>query len=1317
MKNKKILQLGVVLLLICATITYGGADVQTEPNNEFNQDEISLYFSEPTVEQNDEFLLLSVENTEHHTNGDRVPILPVKRIRLEYAFGTKITNIEFQHPKTISLSLPNKITPTPQQIPYGREQLTNEGMFNKDIYESMEYYPEEMIYYDIKVGRNEHNVKTTYVMINIYPTQYSPLKDEIRYITDGTVKITYEEPEEITPTFQNNDLLIISAPAYMDELQDLKTHKENHGISTKLVSTNEITTNGADLQEKIKKFIYQEDIPYVLLVGGYRDFYGRNKPDQQLPLRWVDYTSFEEGLVSDLYYADTTYYNQLTDTYEFDDWDSNGNGKYGESSWTAFDDLDLMPDVALGRLACRDEEEAATMINKIITYENTDHTNEDWFNRVITATGDDFQDISDWGIYWDTTGLNGQYTLHAQTINCNGITGNEHTVTINVDHGSSSTINFTEKDHEITDREYPFNKPIACITVPSVGNTIGNTDVEVESPAGAYSGEYWTPIEYVDNVLGIKGKAYDPRTQAGENPDRTESKVHVWITKGGSTVEEWTVNSSCWFEGEHQAQLALDYFPASFEKRKIWTSNGNLHGLEPSELEPEESPKVNGVKSMREALNNGCGFLYVCGHASPITWADHYPGIPGGRALSDVAGFKVLEFPRSLSDLKDLFPMEKINNGDKLPIAVVSGCHPLAIDCSLTKALYDFNDVFRSYEYGKFGPECLGWWLTRLDTGGSIATMGPTGLGFGAQGQHCDQGAGTRFWSEGFFRIYNEENLDILGDVFKQTQEYYINTYSPLSDVGMQSILEMVLLGDPTLKIGGYSSQSYSFSAPERKIIHAESFPEQAMLKTKQSFTEISEAPSGSFAGEDFQVTTNQMMDKKPETFVTDNAGSFIAGYAREVSTHSGGVMQNGFAISEGGVQWKELLLTNGNDNIVHQDISYTGIERKAFGADYNAIGSNFDIILMDDMIDPDTWEILTYYFPSGVIFDIGRNGVGAAGAYEDNEIQYVGLFGMNTTEEYDSLKQAPMFSSSYSNYVLWFRIENIRNVDMEAVHAPDGSLLGAVFAFENDEGGYFGNVEIGGQYGIDPIAYEPEETQPITNPDVDSENGVGIVVYQVGNTVKSVTFDAAWDETSQTVTINGEKPEIVANSDGSFDCYYLRDGEVYKRHGEPGDMIPISWDTETQITGISNLNTEDIYEACEAGLVYPKTDDNLYFYGELATVESIDIIEIESDGTHPIATLKNVGTTDISDQWTITVEGTNPLSMLGIPDIVKGRVFEGGETTGSLNLNIGDTTTIEGDTVRGIGYCEVTVSIGDKSKSEDGFMMFDSFILHHPRE
>ncbi len=1321
MNIKKILVVLVISLFFLST-TVGIFKASVEQIKNFDKKgyqtiEDTIFFSDPELMEQNGYIKIRVDNTDHFLENPNFPRLPAYKKTYEFPFGTKIYDVEISHSekeiKIIEKEIINVPEPQPYVVVSKKVEKTEKNLINEqENTDRKEPYPNKMSEYDITVGRNKNMEKTLFLTITIYPVQSYSQKNEIKYIKQAEVEIEYNKPD-ISFSNPEEDLLIITATAYEDELQALVTHKENHGIETKLVTTDEIDTNGIDLAEKIKRYIYEEDIPYVLLVGGYRSFLGFNKPELQLPLRWIDYTAYEPGMVSDLYYADTTYYDENTGEYKFDTWDTNGNGKFGEDSWTAYDDLDMRPDVTVGRLACRSEEEATIVVNKIINYENTDKTGSDWFNKIITATGDDFQDISDWNIYWDTDGFSGEYTIHAQSKNHLGTTGNEHTITVTINHGMESNITFTEKDHEITDRKYPYNSPIAFITVPSNGNILGNSDVEVETPTNAYGGEYWTSIDYVDKVIGIKGKSYDPRTQGGENPDRPFTEAKVWITKGGAIVEEWNVNSSCWFEGEHQAQTALDYFPNSMEKIKVWTSNGELHGTEPSILEPAASPKVDGTKSLTEEINKGSGFFYACGHACAISWADHYPGIPGGRALSDVAGLKVIRFPTSLASLTDVFPINNINNGKKLPVAVISGCHPAALDTSLLKALYDFNQVFSGAEYGKFSPECLAWWLTRLENGGSIATMGPTALGFGAQGEYWKVGAGTRFWSDGLFKIYNEQNEDIIGNLFMQTQSYYMENYcSPPTGVSKQTILEHVLLGDPTLKIGGYPSASISFSPNKKqKEIKAEILPEKIELKSEKKFTDLYDQDSSSFSGIDLKITTNPLTDKKPETFISTDDGAYIAGYAREVNTHAGGAFQNGFAVSDGGTIWTELIMTNGDDEIVHQDISYTGVEKKAVGVDYNAVGTNFDIILMDNILNPDSWDVLTYYIPSGDIFDFGRNGVGAAGGYEDGEFAYTAVFPANTTEAYDRLEQVPVFTSSLSNYIMWFpSLEHSKNFDMEAIQSTGGSI----FAFENPDGGYIGHVEIvGGQYGIDIIV---DQELTFTNPDIDAIPNMGIVVYQEGNTIKSVTFDGLAWETTQTVTMDAEKPEIVANSDGSFDCYYVKNGEIYKKHGTPGGVIPIDWGDEEKVSGITNYKIGDKFDACEGGIIYPGTDDDLYFNGELGDIESFEITNIEGLGENRIkATIKNTGTTSISKDWSINVEGVIPYLL---PEIFRGRVFSGEETTGSItNLGVGESIEIESNQIKGILWCNFVVNVGSEIAKEDGFLAWNQILVKHERE
>ncbi|KAA0007806.1 MAG: hypothetical protein FE036_03005 [Thermoplasmata archaeon] len=187
---------------------------------------------------------------------------------------------------------------------------------------------------------------------------------------------------------ENYDLLIISPMEFSDILQPLLKHKEKHGVRTIIVELEEIYAGkyfemqGKDNAERIKYFIknaYDKwHIKYVLLVGG----------DKEIPVRYVNLDDGYYGLpyISDLYYADI--YNNKG---EFEDWDSNGNGIFGEWDGINKDILDLYPDVCIGRLPCRNREEVSIVVNKIISYEENTH-GKNWFRRIVVAGGNTLVD-------------------------------------------------------------------------------------------------------------------------------------------------------------------------------------------------------------------------------------------------------------------------------------------------------------------------------------------------------------------------------------------------------------------------------------------------------------------------------------------------------------------------------------------------------------------------------------------------------------------------------------------------------------------------------------------------------------------------------------------------------------------------------------------------------------------------------------------------------------------------------------------------------------------------------------------------------------
>ncbi len=211
-----------------------------------------------------------------------------------------------------------------------------------------------------------------------------------------------KEPSQISIT--TYELLIITPKLFRNELQPLVIHKNTMGMRTKLVTLPEVYHqmywHGRDNAEKVKYFIKSAieewGVRYVLLVGGRSSQF---QPNWFCPVRYVSMVDdWENEYLSDLYFAD------IYDAHgNFSSWDSDNDGIYGE--WypgeTAQDkEIDLNPDVAVGRLPCRSEKEVRTMVQKIITYEKT-VSDQPWFSAMLVAAGDTYPETqnANWAGY------------------------------------------------------------------------------------------------------------------------------------------------------------------------------------------------------------------------------------------------------------------------------------------------------------------------------------------------------------------------------------------------------------------------------------------------------------------------------------------------------------------------------------------------------------------------------------------------------------------------------------------------------------------------------------------------------------------------------------------------------------------------------------------------------------------------------------------------------------------------------------------------------------------------------------------------------
>jgi len=788
-----------ILLVIGLLIGSGfGGSVLLADKTHNQQYEKTIEIPSLFVNMNDDYFELNLDTQEvSYLMSPGKPMLPRISEYFELPFGAQNIEVEVILNGVQERIISNEILPSPIPEPLSFEiDYIPLPLKDEVIYSSNNLYPSTSYSYRVGCGLNVNGVRVTFITVNIFPVRYIPADGKLHVAKSADIEISYNEPET-NPFLEKSeyDLVIISPSKFSNDLERLVNHKNNLGVvNTTFKSTEDIYDEytGVDKPEQIKYFIRDAienwNVKYILLVGGLksmifgapRDDKNQGSKDWYVPVRYTNLNAGDDpGFISDLYYADIYKEGGV-----FDNWDSNDNGVFAE--WDNFnkDILDLYPDVNVGRLACRNNFEVNTMIDKIITYEQTP-VDQSWFNRIIVVAGDAFQDQEDLDILWDVSGLpDGEYTIYAQSKNKDEIFGPIDVINITLDRSIESSILFTEDDHLKTDT-YPF-LPIAEITSPSENDILGNTDIDFVPPE-AYDGYYWARVLYVDGVMHIRGKSYDPQ------PYGVITDLRVWIenSEGQTIFTEWRNDTELYYEDEWTTGErilegrggTLSYISDEFEKVKLWTSNGMW----------------TGQYDVIDAINQGSGFIHFEGHASPRSWGDQYPGIPGGRGEAQVDGlisFNPIKGP-------PFFPMSKISNTDKLPVVLAGGCHNGQFNVTVLATL--LRKPFM-WTYGIPTPECWSWWLTRLPSGGAIATISNTGMGYGQPGKYCIA-AGLSGWiNSEFFRIYSEENQKILGKTYSQTIASYATNFDMENEIGhVKTIQQWTLLGDPSLKIGGYT--------------------------------------------------------------------------------------------------------------------------------------------------------------------------------------------------------------------------------------------------------------------------------------------------------------------------------------------------------------------------------------------------------------------------------------------------------------------------------------------------------------------------------
>lgn len=394
-KSNKIISAIVVFLIVVAALAASFVYLYEEEPEDVGFEEVlpegvkkittTFNFSEPVIEENNGLTVVRVEGADFQSKGDGRPVVPFNLYTLTFPFGTRILKVNSDFSKPENISLPSKMS-------YASCSTLTED--DPIIYTSEDSYPVGFVTYHTGGGLFEDELQTI-LNVRVYPVKYWPTNQEIDFTEQVKVSVYYSEPE--TPVLDDKneyDLLIITPSEYSKTVQKLVDHKNSENIKTILATTEHIydESPGRDDAEKIKyyikKSIEEYGIKSVLLFGGVDGQSGRwNVPARysHVLIRKGTQENLEPSFLSDLYFADI-----FDSEGNFSSWDTNGNNVFAEYENGVIDEMDLYPDVAVGRLPCRSKRQASIVVNKIISYENAEAGN--WFKNLIVASGDHWPD-------------------------------------------------------------------------------------------------------------------------------------------------------------------------------------------------------------------------------------------------------------------------------------------------------------------------------------------------------------------------------------------------------------------------------------------------------------------------------------------------------------------------------------------------------------------------------------------------------------------------------------------------------------------------------------------------------------------------------------------------------------------------------------------------------------------------------------------------------------------------------------------------------------------------------------------------------------
>ena len=276
------------------------------------------------------------------------------------------------------------------------------------------------------------------------------------------------------------------------------------------------------------------------------------------------------------------------------------------------------------------------------------------------------------------------------------------------------------------------------------------------------------------------------------------------------------------YEGEEK-NLITEQIMSDFTPTTLWTSDNTFNAL-----------------ALNLALDRGAGFVDYSGHGFEIGIATHPPNSTAWR------GYHTNNLLGAL-------------NGYKLPIIFFDACLTSSLDYNWSDFIntikpsevpsYQPLDIFGSKSTQEILGEqiigspgtlplsdklfpCFSWCFVKKSAGGAIATIGATRTAYG------DLNYGCGYLSLQYYRAY--ASSEAVSQMLTKAQIAYVN------NIGEDyfTVEEFILIGDPSLKIGGYKTgdgTSQSSSSPSSQQSNQQSNPSSQQSQSNPSVQQNSQ--------------------------------------------------------------------------------------------------------------------------------------------------------------------------------------------------------------------------------------------------------------------------------------------------------------------------------------------------------------------------------------------------------------------------------------------------------------------------------------------